>query len=94
VPEDREGPAGLGKSIPDIVGPNSLTEIKDALNLANTKQLKIQTQAAIDADKSFKLIVSPRTTVITKPLRGAVRDTGGTIQVFDPATGSLRLWQP
>jgi hypothetical protein len=77
-------------AIPDIIGPGrTVTEIKDRINVFNTAQLR--TEAAW-AD-TFNLIVSPRTEYISAPVQQAVYGSGGTIQVYSPATGAFTPWQ-
>jgi hypothetical protein len=81
---------GLGTSIPDLVDESgNITEIKNVVNLSFTRQLQIQAQSA---EGSFNLIVSPRTQSISTPLFNAVQESGGTIQVFDPATRTFTPW--
>jgi filamentous hemagglutinin len=79
---------GLGRAIPDVLG-GGITEIKDVVNLSFTRQLRIEHAAA---QGPFNLVVSPRTEYISGPLRSAVRESGGSIRVFDPATGTFRSW--
>jgi RHS repeat-associated protein len=83
---------GIGRAVPDIMGSNGITEIKDVLRLSYTKQLRVQVAAAKNADIPFNLIVGPRNQYISKPLIQAVQQTGGTITVFDPATGLFKPW--
>jgi RHS repeat-associated protein len=81
---------GLGASIPDLIDASgNTTEIKNVVNLSFTRQLQIQAQGT---EGSFNLIVSPRTQYISGPLQDAVQGSGGTIQVFNPATGTLTPW--
>jgi RHS repeat-associated protein len=80
---------GLGTSIPDVMNDAGTTEIKNVLNLSYTNQLRIQVAAT---DGPFNLIVSPRIQYISGPLQEAVRNSGGTIQIFDPDTGEFSPW--
>jgi RHS repeat-associated protein len=81
---------GLGTSIPDVIdAAGNIIEIKNAINLSYTTQLQIQVQGA---QGSVSLIVSPITQYISGPLRDAIARTGGTIQVFNPATGAFTPW--
>jgi RHS repeat-associated protein len=81
---------GLGTSIPDLIDEfGNITEIKSGMNLSFTNQLQIQAQGA---EGSFNLIVGPNTQYISGPLQNAVNASGGTIQVFNPATGAFTLW--
>jgi RHS repeat-associated protein len=86
---------GLGTSIPDIVDASgNITEIKNGINLSYSPQLQIQAQTAQSAGGTFNLIVSPNTQYISGPLRQAVFQSGGSIQVFNPATGAFTAWVP
>ena len=81
---------GLGTSIPDLIDEfGNVTEIKSGINLSFTNQLQIQAQ---QAEGSFNLIVGPNTQYISGPLQNAVSASGGTIQVFNPATGAFTPW--
>jgi len=79
----------LGRAIPDIMGKNGITEIKNVINLSFTRQLQIEAAAS---EGPFSLIVSTRTETISGPLQNAVYSSGGTIQVFDSATGAFSPW--
>lgn len=79
---------GVGRAIPDILK-EGVTDIKDVVDLTFTRQLQIEYDTARAAGEPFSVIVSPRTRNISQPLKRAVRDTGGTIQRFDPGTGTL-----
>ncbi len=81
--------SGVGRAIPDVIDQGGFTEIKDVIDLSYTKQLQIQVAAS---PGPFNLIVSPRTQTISDPLQRAVRNSRGTIRVFDPATGLFRPW--
>ena len=81
---------GLGTSIPDLIDASgNLTEVKSGINLSLTNQLRIQAQGA---QGSFNLIVGPNTQYISGPLQNAVNASGGTIQIFNPATGTFTPW--
>jgi len=77
-----------GRAIPDLMG-GGITEIKDVLNQSFTRQLRIEAAAS---EGPFSVIFSPRIQRVSRPLQDAVRNSGGTIRVFDPATGTLRTW--
>ena len=64
-------------------------EIKNVLDLSLTKQLEAMIKAASDAKMPFNLVVSPRTRDISQNLQKAIEATGGSIQVFDPVTGTM-----
>jgi len=86
---------GLGTSIPDIIDESgNITEIKSSINLSYSPQLQIQAQAAQSTGGTFNLIVGPNTQYISGPLRQAVFQSGGSIQVFNPTTGALTAWVP
>ena len=64
-------------------------EIKNVLNLSLTTQLEAMIKTASDTKIPFNLVVSPRTRSISEKLKKAIKDTGGSIQVFDPVTGTM-----
>ena len=52
-------------------------------------QLRVQVAYAKATGVPFSLIVSPTTQRISKVVTKAVEETGGTIQRFDPVTGTF-----
>ena len=79
-------------TIPDLwdakkVG--GMLEAKDVLKLSRTRQLDGQIALALEHKQPFNLVVSPRTQSVSGPLRRAVRETGGTVYVYNPATDAL-----
>jgi hypothetical protein len=72
----------------------NITEIKSGMNLSYSPQLQIQAQTAESTGGSFNLIVGPNNQYISGPLQNAVFQSGGTIQVFDPATATFTSWLP
>jgi hypothetical protein len=83
---------GLGRSVPDVLQ-RGIREIKSGVEIDNSLQLKIQAAYAQLFRIPFSLIVSPNTQRLSKPVRDAVEKTGGTIQRFDPATGTFTPFQ-
>jgi hypothetical protein len=83
---------GLGRSVPDILR-KGIREIKSGVEIDNSIQLKVQAAYAELFGMPFNLIVSPATKRISQVVRNAVRKTGGTIQRFDPATGTFTPFQ-
>lgn len=79
---------GLGRSIPDILL-DGITEIKSGVEIDITPQLLIQTGYAKDAGMPYSLIVGPNTKRISAEVRERVAATRGTIERFDPATGTF-----
>lgn len=88
----RIGVEGLGRSVPDILR-EGVTEIKSGMKIDNSVQLRVQAAYAKVTGVPFNLIVSPTTERISQEVREAVRKTGGTIQRFDPATGTFTPFQ-
>jgi hypothetical protein len=86
------GVEGLGRSVPDILL-KGITEIKSGVEINNSVQLKVQAAYAQATGVPFSLIVSPTTQRISQEVKKAVRDTGGTIQRFDSATGTFTPFQ-
>ncbi len=82
------GVEGIGRSIPDILR-DGVTEIKSGLEINYTRQLKIQEKHARSNKMPFSLIVSPTTQRISQK----VKETGGTIQRFDPKTEAFTLFE-
>lgn len=79
---------GLGRSVPDVLQ-RGIREIKSGVEIDNSLQLKVQAAYAQLFRIPFSLIVSPTTQRISQSVRDAVLKTGGTIQRFDPATGTF-----
>ena len=79
---------GLGRSVPDVLQ-RGIREIKSGVEIDNSPQLKFQAAYAQLFRIPFSLIVSPATQRISQSVRYAVEKTGGTIQRFDPATGTF-----
>lgn len=79
---------GLGRSVPDVLH-KGITEIKSGVEINNSVQLKVQAAYARIVGIPFNLVVSPATIRVSQSVRDAVRETGGTIQRFDPATGTF-----
>ena len=79
---------GLGRSVPDVLQ-RGIREIKSGVEIDNSLQLKVQAAYAQLFRIPFSLIVSPTTQRISQSVRDAVKMTGGTIQRFDPATGTF-----
>jgi hypothetical protein len=79
---------GLGVTIPDAVSETLILEVKSGQYVANTQQIVKQAQAAKNRSITYHLVVAPQTQ-ISDPVIDAVRRTGGTIRVFDPASGTI-----
>jgi RHS repeat-associated protein len=79
-------------TVPDFKGAVGITDAKNVVNLTDSIQLRIQYQWAVNNDQAFNLIVSPRTESISRTVVQNVRATGGTIRVFNPSTGTFRVW--
>jgi len=83
---------GMGRSIPDILD-KGIKEIKSGVEIDNSTQLRTQHAWAKEHGVPFNLIVGPATRRVSESVRELVYDTGGTIQRFDPATGSFTPFQ-
>jgi hypothetical protein len=86
------GAKGVGRSIPDILN-GGITEIKSGVEIDSSTQLRIQADWAKEHGMTFNLIVGPATRRISDSVKRLVFETGGTIQRFDPATGSFTPFQ-
>jgi RHS repeat-associated protein len=88
----QKNTVNLGGAIPDIVDMAGMTEIKDALYVTNTPQLRTEAARAVSDGVPFNLIVSPRTQSISAAVQQAVDLTNGVILVYDPTTGVFTPW--
>jgi hypothetical protein len=75
-------------SIPDILN-TGITEFRNAVEINNSLQLRIQTAYASLTGQPMNLVVGPVTQRVSQSLQQAIAATGGTIQRFNPATGSF-----
>lgn len=83
----KVGVDGLARrSVPDVLH-RGITEIKSGVEINNSPQLVVQVAYCKAFRKPYNLIVSPTTERISQKIEEAVRETGGTIQRFDPSTG-------
>ena len=83
---------GVGRSIPDILN-KGIREIKSGAEIDTSRQLETQAAWAKEHGVPFSIIVGPATRRVSATVRKLVSDTGGTIQRFDPATGSFTPFQ-
>jgi Restriction endonuclease fold toxin 7 len=83
---------GVGRSIPDILN-KGIKEIKSGVEIDSSQQLRIQADWAKKHGVPFNLIVGPATQRVSNSVKDLVSKTGGTIQRFDPATGSFTPFQ-
>jgi hypothetical protein len=83
---------GLGRSVPDILL-KGVTEIKSGLEIDNSVQLRVQAAYAKSTGVPFNLVVSPTTQRVSENVKREIYNSGGTIQRFDPATGTFTLFQ-
>jgi hypothetical protein len=78
----------LGRSIPDVLK-RGIREIKSGVEINNSIQLRVQAAYAELFRIPFSLVVGPATERISRSVIEAVAKTGGTIQRFDPVTGTF-----
>jgi hypothetical protein len=83
---------GVGRSIPDILK-KGITEIKSGVEIDSSPQLRTQSAWAKEHGVPFNLVVGPATRRVSESVKELVYKTGGTIQRFDPATGSFTPYQ-
>jgi hypothetical protein len=79
---------GVERSIPDSLI-RGVTEIKSGLEIDSSLQLRVHEAYAKSQKVPFNLVVAPTTQRISKDVRSAVNNSGGTIQRFDPAIGKF-----
>jgi filamentous hemagglutinin len=79
-------------TIIDSTGRNvgGFLEIKNVQDLSLTRQLDGIIGNARAGKAPFNLVVSPTTKTVSRNLRDAVKETGGGIFIFDPATGLIK----
>jgi len=82
------GVEGVGRSIPDVLN-KGVKEIKSGVEIDSSQQLRTQHAWAQEHRVPFNLVVGPATRRVSKIVQELVSETGGTIQRFDPATGSF-----
>ena len=75
--------------IPDGLPNTTIVEIKDVKNISNSNQFR----AYAASGNEIQLIVSPNTKTISAPLQTQIFNSGGSIRVFDPATGVFTPWK-
>ena len=75
--------------IPDAMG-KTLIEIKDAQYVTMSNQFR----GYAKQKKPIELIVSPKTQAISKKVQDIIKESKGSIQVYDPATSKFKLWVP
>ena len=78
-------------TVPDLWGRNvgGVLEAKNVQKLSLSNQLRAQIKLAGENNQPFNLVVSPRTRTVSEPLWRQVRNTGGDIYVYNPATKDL-----
>lgn len=89
--------------VPDLpVGDEyGVTDVKNGKHLSNDPQLKAFGEYAKANKLPFNLVISPKTESMSEPLLANVRESGGTVTQFDPATkafsevpiGETGYWQ-
>lgn len=81
-------PVSIDGYVPDLpVGPKyGVTDVKNVVNLSNSPQLRAFHQYAVDNNLPFNQIIGPRTQTISEPLLNNIRQTGGSVMRYDPAT--------
>ncbi|WP_414932101.1 hemagglutinin repeat-containing protein [Vibrio europaeus] len=65
-----------------------ITEVKDVKDLAVSDQFRIYKDSELPID----LIVSPKTETISAPLKDLVKDSGGTIEIYDPSKSNFHKY--
>jgi len=98
VREQLGTPLGVGSKpvsiegyVPDlpVTDEFGVTDIKNVVELSNSDQLRAFHRYAAEHNMPFNLIIGPRTETISEPLLNNIRETGGRVVMFDPATEEL-----
>ena len=76
--------------IPDALKNATIIEAKDVKYLSNSDQFR----GYLATDKKIQLIVSPDTKISAPLQKLILKDSQGSIQVFDPVTKALTDWKP
>ncbi|WP_313387883.1 hemagglutinin repeat-containing protein [Achromobacter aegrifaciens] len=78
-------------TIPDMWGKTvgGMLEVKNVKNLSMSDQLRAQILHAKETGQPLNLVVSPRTTNISKNLQQEIAGTGGGIYRYNPANSEL-----
>lgn len=78
-------------TIPDMWGKSvgGMLEVKNVQNLSMSDQLRAQIFHAKETGQPLNLVVSPRTTNVSSVLQQEIRETGGNIYRYNPATSEL-----
>lgn len=61
-------------------------EFKNEIEISNSDQFRAQLKIADSDGATYELIVSPRTKVISEKLWDEIKNAGGYVYVYDPAT--------
>jgi Restriction endonuclease fold toxin 7 len=77
--------------VPDGLG-DTILEVKDVVKLSVSNQFRTYLANSAKTGRPIELIVSPLTKTISAPLKTLIKNTKGTIQIFDPATGLFTPW--
>ncbi len=86
-------PVAIEGFVPDLpVGPKyGVTDVKNVVDLTNSPQLRAFHQYAVDNNLPFNSIIGPRTQSISEPLLNNIRQTGGKVMRYDPATREFEI---
>ncbi|WP_175163973.1 putative toxin [Achromobacter aegrifaciens] len=78
-------------TIPDMWGKTvgGMLEVKNVKNLSMSDQLRAQILHAKETGQPLNLVVSPRTTNISKNLQQETAGTGGGIYRYNPTSSEL-----
>ena len=75
-------------AVPDARRAGRIVEIKDWRDLARDRQFQIYEQSGSPID----LITSPKTQSISGPLIDTIKESGGTVSIFEPRTGAFHRY--
>jgi len=73
-----------------MVDGSTIIEVKDVTNLSMSNQFR----GYFATGNPVNLVVSPNTQTISTELVNQIIDSGGSIRVFTPATGTFSPWAP
>ncbi len=82
-------------TIPDLWGKKvgGVLEVKNVIDLSMSNQLRAQIEFASSVRQPLNLVVSPRTTNVSREVIERVQETGGGIFRYDPASGELTKFE-
>ncbi|WP_277757085.1 putative toxin [Achromobacter denitrificans] len=78
-------------TIPDMWGKSvgGMLEVKNVQSLSMSDQLRAQILHAKETGQPLNLVVSPRTSNVSRMLQQEIRETGGNVYRYNPSSNEL-----